>query len=78
MLITEVTQSGISAYDVFGSAFILVALLGLALTIWALVDILKSNFADSNSKLIWVIVVLVANLIGSLVWLLWGRKTQRA
>ena len=54
-----------------------ILLIGAIITIWALVDILKSNFKDSNSKLIWVIIVLVANLIGSLVWLLWGRKTQR-
>lgn len=77
LIATEGTLFGISAYDVFGTVLILLALAGLILSIWALIDVLRSNFKDSNGKLIWVIIVLFTNLAGALVWVFWGRKNQR-
>lgn len=52
---------------------------GLVFWIWALVDVIRSTFADNTMKLVWVIVILVTSLVGPLLWLLWGRNnTQRA
>jgi hypothetical protein len=43
---------------------LLIPVLAIVLLIWALVDILKSEFTGSN-KIIWVIVVLLLPLLGS-------------
>jgi hypothetical protein len=41
----------------------------------ALIDILRSNFAGNN-KLIWILVVLFANFIGSILYFIIGRKQK--
>ncbi len=51
-------------------------LVPLALFIWALVDILKSEFKDANNKIIWLIVVLVLPLVGAIIYLAVGRKQK--
>lgn len=38
------------------------------LWIIALVDILKSNFKDSNNKILWVLVVILLPVIGSILY----------
>lgn len=47
----------------------------VVLPVIALVDILRSRFKD-NDKLIWVIVVLLFNLIGSVLYFSIGRKRK--
>ncbi len=56
--------------------FTLFLLVPLALFIWALVDILKSEFKDANNKIIWLIVVLVLPLVGAIIYLAVGRKQK--
>ena len=63
--------------SLFGIIWILLALASVALFVWALIDILNSQFADSTTKLIWIVIVLVAAFVGPLIWLLWGRHNQR-
>lgn len=73
------------ALDVgFGAGSILFVLIfaigvaGLVFWIWALVDVVRSNFADNTMKLVWVLVILFTSLVGPLLWLIWGRNnTQR-
>tara|TARA_Y100000588_G_C14122334_1_gene867859 strand:- start:567 stop:791 length:225 start_codon:yes stop_codon:yes gene_type:complete len=57
--------------------FLLVAGIPLLVTIVALIDILKSEFHPERNKIIWVIVVLVAPLIGSILYLFIGRDQKR-
>jgi membrane protein DedA with SNARE-associated domain len=55
---------------------ILGALLGfvvLVLWIWALIDILKSDFKDNINKIIWLLVVLLLNFLGVLLYYFIGR-----
>lgn len=47
------------------------------LVLACLIDIVRSEFKDNITKLLWVIIVLVAPLIGSLLYLLLGRKQKR-
>jgi len=47
----------------------------IVLIIWALVDILKSEFTGSN-KVIWVLVVLFLPIIGSILYFVIGRKQK--
>jgi hypothetical protein len=63
--------------SVFGIFVVLFSLAALVLWIWALVDIVKTNFTDSTQKLIWVLVVLLASFVGSILWLVWGRHNVR-
>ena len=46
------------------------------LVIFALVDILSSNFRDSNTKLIWVIVVVFVPVLGSILYFIMGRSQK--
>lgn len=51
--------------------------LPLVLLLWALIDIIRSNFKDSTTKLIWIIVVIFVPLVGSILYLVM-RKGQKA
>ncbi len=55
-------------------AFVFIAIT-LILFIVALLD-LFNNSAPTNTKLLWLIVILIAPLLGSLIYLIWG-KNQR-
>ena len=46
------------------------------LVIYCLVDIVRSNFKDSTTKLIWVLIVLFAPFLGSIVYLVMGRQSK--
>ncbi|HEY0670439.1 MAG TPA: PLDc N-terminal domain-containing protein [Sphingobacteriaceae bacterium] len=48
----------------------------LILMLFCLVDIIRSDFKDSTTKLLWVLLVVLAPLIGSLLYLLFGRKQK--
>jgi hypothetical protein len=48
----------------------------LALMVIALVNVLRSDFKDSTSKLIWVVGILFMPLIGSILYLWIGRKQR--
>jgi len=54
---------------------LLIPVLAIALLIWTLVDILKSEFTGSN-KIIWVIVVLLLPLLGSILYFAIGTKQK--
>lgn len=46
------------------------------LTIYCLLDITRSSFKDSANKIIWAIIVLLAPVIGSMAYLIWGQKQK--
>jgi hypothetical protein len=54
---------------------ILIILLGILPTIIALVDILKSEF-KGNNKIVWILVVLLANFFGAVLYFLIGREQK--
>jgi len=56
---------------------LLIIILPIVFVIWVLVDILKSEFKGSN-KLIWVIVVILLPLLGSILYFAIGRKQKIA
>lgn len=49
-------------------------LLYLILWVYCLVDILRSNFKDPNMKLIWILIILFAQLIGPIIYLVIGKN----
>lgn len=46
------------------------------LWIIALVDILKSNFKDSNNKILWVLIVILLPIIGSILYFIIGKNQK--
>ncbi len=56
---------------------IVVAFSGIILTIVALIDIFKSEF-EGNNKIIWLLVVLLINIIGAILYFNIGRKQKIA
>ena len=54
---------------------ILIILLGIIPTIIALIDILKSEF-KGNNKIVWILVVLLANFFGAVLYFLIGREQK--
>jgi membrane protein DedA with SNARE-associated domain len=48
----------------------------LILMIYSLVDVIRSEFKDPKMKLIWIIIILFAQLIGTLVYLILGKSTK--
>ena len=64
-----------------GGALVLAAgcmmfLFGLALTvfwIWTIIDAALREFQDSTEKIVWILVILFLNILGSLIYLFFGR-----
>ncbi|MBZ9778993.1 PLD nuclease N-terminal domain-containing protein [Psychroflexus sp. CAK8W] len=54
---------------------IIILLLGILPTIIALIDILRNEFNGSN-KIVWVLVVLLTNFFGAILYFLIGRKQK--
>lgn len=55
----------------------LIGFLPLVLMIFCVVDITRSTFNDSTNKVIWVLVVLLAPVLGGLLYLLFGRNQKQ-
>lgn len=55
---------------------IIIALLALALWIYAIADILRGSFRGDLSKILWLVVVIFFPVLGALLYLLFGRKSS--
>ena len=42
--------------------------------IYTIVDIVKSNFQDETTKIIWLLVVVLIGVLGSLIYWIFGRS----
>lgn len=64
---------GILMLLIFGVG-LLIALATFALWLWALINAIQNPNLDSNTKLIWILVILLTAPIGPLLYLFIGRK----
>lgn len=55
-------------------SMLLLFLLPILLCVWALVDILKSKFKDDTTKIIWVIIVILLPILGSILYFILGKE----
>lgn len=55
---------------------IFIGVIPLILALICLVDILRADFKDGTKKLLWVVIVLVAPVLGALIYLLFGRRQK--
>lgn len=66
---------GLGAPEIF---LLVIAIAYWGLLIFCLVDVVRANFKDSTTKLLWVIIILFAPFIGSVLYLAIGRKNKLA
>jgi hypothetical protein len=52
-----------------------IILVSIGLWIYSLIDILKSSF-EKNNKIIWILVVLLVPILGSVLYIFIGRKLK--
>lgn len=67
-------DSGATVWQIIIMAILATAVI---LPLVALIDIVKSNFKDSTTKLIWVLIVLFAPLLGTLIYFAVGRQQKQ-
>jgi hypothetical protein len=58
--------------------WIILAIGSLILWIWALIDAIQNPGLNSNERLIWVLVILLTQVLGAIIYLLIGRKRRAA
>jgi len=44
------------------------------LVIYAFLDIIKNPNLNQTAKLLWIIIILIAPILGSLIYIFWGRN----
>jgi heme/copper-type cytochrome/quinol oxidase subunit 4 len=66
-------MGGLSTGELIG-IIIPIAAIQLGLMIWAFVDLVKRDVVKGGSKLVWALIILVVNLVGPIVYLMWGRN----
>ena len=49
-------------------------LLELGLLVWALLDIIRRERVKGGNKVVWILVVVLINIIGPIVYFLFGRE----
>lgn len=60
----------------FGGLFfiwVILAIIGLALWVWALVSAIQNPALDSTMRIVWVLVIVFTGFIGAIIYLLMGR-----
>lgn len=62
----------LEGFFVFGLLSLIIAIFW----VWALVDILKSDFKDGLTKIIWLALVIVLPLLGSILYFFIGREQK--
>ena len=46
----------------------------IALLVFALLDLLKREYMSTNTKVIWILVIVLFSIIGPVVYFIFGRK----
>lgn len=68
---------GVLSFGLFWIVWLLmfVFIIGvMALWVWMLVDVVRREFKDDNTRLVWVLVVILAGWVGAAVYYFVGRK----
>jgi len=68
---------GLLSFGAFGVLWLLMFafIIGcMALWIWMLVDCVRRQFPDDNTRLMWVLIVVLAGWVGAVIYYFIGRK----
>lgn len=69
-------QDGSAVLVGFAAIWVVMALLALAslvVWIWAIVDCAQREFPQQETKIVWILVIVLVGIIGALVYLVVGR-----
>jgi len=58
--------------------WLVIAVGGLYLWIWTLIDCIKNEPSEGNDKVVWVVVIAVMNWLGALIYLIVRRPQRQA
>ncbi len=59
-----------------GLVFLVIGLAFFAVWVWSLIDVIRSDFKGENDKLIWILVIVLAGILGSVIYFFVGRKNK--
>ena len=62
-------------FNISGSEIILILLVTL-FPLFCIIDIIRSDFKDATHKILWILCVLVAPVLGSAIYLIYGRSQK--
>jgi hypothetical protein len=51
-----------------------IVIIQIGLMVWALVDVVKRERVRGGSKLVWILIIVLVNLFGPIVYFIWGRE----
>lgn len=76
---TAAATGFLAVFAGFWIFFIILFLVGLAIWIWAIIDVTKRQFSNQQDKTTWLIVLIVSlvvglSLLGAIIYLIVGRK----
>lgn len=54
--------------------WILLAVVAFVVWLWALVDAIRNPALDSNERLLWVLVIVIAQFIGAIIYFIIGKN----
>jgi len=77
-LVTRI-QFGMGLSNIDGNELVTVLLIAgipIIVWMWALIDVLRNDFKSGTSKTIWIIIVLLVPMFGSILYLLIGRSRR--
>jgi hypothetical protein len=46
----------------------------LGLLIWALLDVIRREHVTGGNKVVWILIIVLVNIIGPIVYFIFGRK----
>jgi hypothetical protein len=61
-----------------GGLVLLVGLVAFALWLWALVDAIRNPALDSTMRIVWVVVIVVTQFLGALLYLIMRPRSASA
>lgn len=59
-----------------GLVFFVIGIAIFAIWVWSLIDVIRGNFRGENDKLIWILVIVLGGIIGSVIYFFVGRKNK--
>lgn len=51
-------------------------ILEVVLLVIALIDVVKREYVTGNNKVVWILVIVLINIIGPIIYLIFGRKEK--
>lgn len=50
--------------------------LGLIIYIYTIIDVVRNKFANPSDRLVWILIVILVPLLGTILWFLIGRNKR--